>query len=159
MNLGCNVLEGNIDICPNQIGGSASIYSDFDPAPFGSACNNIDFHGNVVNISFNDTCQSYHYSGNLTATVSDNYGFNSNIITSDNITANDIPSGVYNYTMNVDINLCRTELVANLTLCNSGSCVVYDPNGMCVLDDSNSTCTKYLFMLIIHSVNKTSMYE
>jgi hypothetical protein len=157
MNLGCNVLQGNIFFCPNQIDGSAFIYSDFQP--FTPRCNNIDFHVDVANVSFNENCQTYHYSGNLTATVSNNYGFNSNESASDNMTANDIPSGIYNYTMNADINLCRTQLVANLTLCNNGSCVVYDPNGMGASDDRNSTCTNYVFMLIIHTVNKTNTYE
>jgi len=152
------MIQGNMCACSNQIDGSAFIFSDFDP--LGPKCNYVDFHANVVNISnTNDTCQFYHYSGNLTATVRNNYGYNSNIITSDNMTANDIPSGVYNYTMNADINLCRLELLyVNLTLCNNGSCVVYDPIGMGVDYETHGTCINYDFTLTIHSINKTSTY-
>ena len=46
----------------------------------------------------------------------------------------------------------------NLTLCSNGSCVVYDPNGIYVVVDSNSTCTHYIVAGIIHSINKTDKY-
>jgi hypothetical protein len=160
MNLGCNVLGGQIDICPNQMGGSASISSDFHPFPFGRACNYIDFQANVVNISSskNDTCDSYHYSGNLTASVSPGYRYNSNINTNDHMAANDIPSGVYNYTINAYINLCNTDLYANVALCNNGSCVIYDPIGTCFPYRANGTCTYYNLEMMIHSINETNTH-
>jgi hypothetical protein len=113
-----------------------------------------------VNISNSttDACYFQHYSGNLTATVTPDYRYNSNKINSDNMTANDIPSGVYNYTINGDINLCSSDLYLNLTLCNNGSCVVYDPIGRYGAVGGNSTCTHYRFDALIHSINKTDKY-
>lgn len=157
MNLGCNVIVSHVYVCSNQIDGSSYILSDFDP--LGPKCNYVDYHVNVVNLSnTSDTCQFYHYSGNLTATVTDNYGYNSNVITSDSVTPNDIPSGVYNYTMNADINLCRADFYVNLTLCNDGSCVVYDPIGIGAILETNDTCVHFGCTLMIHSINKTSTY-
>lgn len=162
MNLGCNVLESKIVICPNQINGFGYIYSDFDPMPLGHVCNNIDFQANVMNISSskNDTCHSYHYSGNLTASVSSGYIYNSNINTNDHITANDIPSGVYNYTINAYINLCGSmnQFYANVALCNNGSCVIYDPIGLLIPDSANGACTHYILEIIIHSINETNTH-
>jgi hypothetical protein len=160
MNLGCNVLWAQIDICPNQIGGSASITSDIRPVPYGPTCNCIDFQGNVVNISSskNDTCDSYHYSGNLTVSVSPGYRYNSNINTNDHMAANDIPSGIYNYTINAYINLCNTGLYANVALCNNGSCVIYDPIGAYSSYRANDTCTCYDLQMIIHSINETNTH-
>ena len=157
MDLACNALQGNIVVCANQIDGSGDIYYEFNP--YAPSCNYFDFHGNVVNISnSNDACHSYHYSGNLTAKVTTNHEYNSNIITGDNIIVNDIPAGAYNYTLNADINLCLVDLYVNLTLCNNDSCVVYDPVGICALTGGNSTCTSYTFAVIIHSMNKTNMF-
>jgi hypothetical protein len=153
MIFGCNVLQCHIWICPNQVDGYMNIYSDFDP--HGPQCNNINFHGNVNTSNTNDDCHFHHSSGNVTATVSTNHAYNSNIITSDNMTANVIPPGVYNYTIDASINLCTGRLNFNLTLFNNGSCVVYDPNGIYAVVDSNSTCTHYFMGAIIHSINKT----
>ncbi len=160
MNVGCYVLWAQIDICLNQIGGLASISSDIRPFPYGRACNNIDFQANVVNISSskNDTCDSYHYSGNLTASVRPGYRYNSNINTNDHMAANDIPSGVYNYTINAYFTLCDEDLHANVALCNNGSCVIYDPIGRCFPYDTNGTCTYYNLQTIIHTINETNTH-
>ena len=157
MDLDCNVLQGDIYICPNQVDGSGVISSDAAPAI--ATCNYVDFYANVVNISStNDACLSYHYSGNLTATVVPDPEYDSNIFTRDDMTANHFPNDVYNYSMNADINLCQLDLSVNLTLCNNGSCVVYDPDGIYNVADRNSTCTHDVFALIIHSINKTNSY-
>ena len=156
MIFGCNVLGGDIWICPNQVDGDMNIYSDVDPLEL--QCNNINFHGNMNTSNTNDDCDFHHSSGNVTATVSTPHAYNSNMITSHSVTANVIPPGVYNYTIDASINLCTGTLNFNLTLCNNGSCVVYDPNGMYAVVDSNSTCTHYIMTCIIHSINKTDNY-
>lgn len=152
----CNIIQGDIWICPNHVDSNMNTYADIDPQQF--QCNSINFHGNVNTSNTNDDCHFYHSSGNVTATVSTNHAYNSNTITSDNMIADIIPPGVYNYIIDASINLCMGKLNFNLTLCNNSSCVVYDPNGMYAVVDSNSTCTHYIMRATIHSINKTDKY-
>lgn len=155
----CNMLQGDVYICSDQVSGLGVTTSDAAPGII--MCDYVAFLAKVMNMSkMNDTCLPHHYSGNLTATVAPYSTHNSNVFPRDTMTANDILTDidVYNYTMNADLYLCTSEVYLNLTLCDNDSCIIYDPDGIYDVADSNSTCIHYTFAAIIHSVNKTDSY-